>query len=104
MDSAFLVNHGEVNSVVKSLEAYIETDILSEAEAGYRKINELLGQVDGATNTQLIEAMEQNLEKTKAASGILGKLLVYIEGVSREFETEDAKMAKDVSTSEGGAK
>jgi len=101
MDGTFLVNHEEVNKTVKSLTAYIETDILAEAEAGYGQINELLQKVDGATNEQLIKAMEYNLEKIRAASGMLSRLLIYIENASRELESEDAKMAKEIGAVEG---
>ena len=83
------------------LTAYIQDDILAEAEAGYGRINELLRQVDGATNKQLFEAMECNLSKTRAVSNILGKLLAFIKNTSQEFETEDAKMAGNISVGEG---
>jgi len=103
MDGTILVNHVEVNKAVKSLTAYIDNDILAEAEARYGRINELLQQVDGATNGQLIEAMERNLEKTRIVSGILSKLLAFIEKTSLEFETEDSKMAGEISAGEGSA-
>ena len=98
MKGEILVNHKEVYNRCAALTAFVESEVVGEAEIGYANIDQLLRQVDGATNAALIEAMKCNREKTVICARTLCKLLQFIDHASRELEVEDRYMAKDIAS------
>ena len=98
MKGEILVNHNEVCDMCASLTAFLESEVVAESAKGYASIDEQLRQVDGATNSALIEAMKCNHEKTVICAQTLCKLLHLIDSASRELEVEDKLMAKDIAS------
>jgi len=98
MRGEILVKHQEVYNRCASLTAFIESEVISEAEKGYANIDEQLRQVDSSTNAALIEAMKCNREKTAICAQTLHKLLMLVDSASRELEIEDKYMAKDIAS------
>ena len=88
------VNYEEVRAETARLRGHISSDIINRANSEYRQIQSSLRRVDGATNSNLIQFMEANHQKTVKAAAILDHLLQSIAVSATAIEIQEQKIAR----------
>jgi len=91
------INYDAVNAETTKMRRQ-QTDLVDQVNTQYRQIQNELRSVDGATNAQLIEAMEVNCQKAMAASSVLNRLLTFISGASRQVESSEQNISRVFTT------
>ena len=103
MSGKIQVNYTAVFSQIASLRSRIKSTN-NEMEFRYNQIQSSLGDLDSATNAELIEAMEKNKEKVRIVGETLDKLLCFIHNSAEQAQLEDKHMSLFITASAAGAK
>ena len=93
------VNYDEVNAEIRRLRSHLTSQITSPINNEYRQIQSNLRQVDGATNANFREAMDENQRKTIVAANILDRLLHFIANSSRQIQINENQIARSFNAS-----
>jgi len=94
--SQIQIKYEDVYSKTAKLRSYIHSDLSTRIENEYRNIQSMIDNLDGATNARLKEAMEENRQKSIAASMVLDKLLSFMANSSMQVQLNEQVMANTI--------
>ena len=87
------VKHEAVSSKTMALRNQLQAR-LAEMEAGYSRVQSSLHDVDSATNAAFMMEIERKKRKAYAASEVVDKLLMFLQGSAQQMQIEDNHMSR----------
>ena len=98
MSTEIKINYEEVYSKTAELRHRLQSE-LREAEATYRQANQSLRRMDGKSNAEFMELMENNLIKTQNTCNTIIKLISFIESSAKQVERDEMLIARTFARS-----
>lgn len=93
MDRTIYVNFPVVYAKINELRARLDADVIAASESQLVQTTNMLSQVDGETNGEMITAMNMNKEKTVLCAQTLRKMLDFIENAAHAVQAEDQQLS-----------
>lgn len=93
MSDQIKINYTEVYRKTAELRRHA-VDELRATNTSYRQITSSLRRMDGSTNSEIMDAMESNQQKSQATVNTLTKLLSFIETSARQVERSEQSMTR----------
>ena len=92
--SEIKIQYDKIYSEIPKLRSHVTSNIIDYCNAEYQTLQSQLNAVDGAANSGLLEAMEENRLKAIETAGILDKLLQFILDSTKQIEINEQQMAR----------
>ena len=88
------VDYEAVTEKVMQLRSHIRTNIVSQVEGEYHKLQSSLKQLDGAACASLREALDENRQKALAGASVLERLLSFMSNASQQIQIAENQISR----------